>query len=111
MNINWQEEFQVAITISDTQGNVLYMNQKAAKTFESYGGKELIGKSLLNCHKPESVEKILKLLSQEKTNVYTIEKNGVKKLIYQSPWYENGICMGLIELSLEIPFEMPHFIR
>ena len=65
MHINWQEEFQVAITISDAQGNVLYMNQKAANTFANYGGKELIGKSMLNCHKPQSVEKILKLISQE----------------------------------------------
>ena len=39
------------------------------------------------------------------------EKNGVKKLIYQTPWYENGEFMGLVEFSLEIPFEMPHYIR
>jgi hypothetical protein len=41
-------------------------------------------------------------------NVYTIEKNGVKKLIYQSPWYYNGEYAGFVELSLEIPFEMEH---
>ena len=40
-----------------------------------------------------------------------IEKNGVKKIIYQSPWYKEGEYAGFVELSLEIPLEMPHFIR
>ena len=50
-------------------------------------------------------------MEEHATNAYTIEKNGVKKLIYQTPWYENGEFMGLVEFSLEIPFEMPHYIR
>ena len=32
-------------------------------------------------------------------------------MIYQAPWYEDGILAGLVELSLEIPFNMDHFIR
>ena len=36
----------------------------------------------------------------------------VKKLIYQTPWWkEDGSFGGLIEYSIEIPFEMPHFVR
>jgi hypothetical protein len=35
----------------------------------------------------------------------------VKKLIYQTPWYAGGEYAGFVEISLEIPFEMPHFIR
>jgi hypothetical protein len=50
-------------------------------------------------------------METQQTNVYTIEKNGVKKLIYQAPWYEEGQYCGFLELSLEIPFEMPHFNR
>ena len=50
-------------------------------------------------------------MSAREKNVYTIEKNGVKKMIFQSPWYKDGIYAGFVELSLEIPFEMPHFIR
>ena len=45
------------------------------------------------------------------TNVYTIEKGGVKKLIYQAPWYQDGEYRGIVELSLPIPFVMPHFVR
>jgi len=41
----------------------------------------------------------------------TFEKDGVKKLIYQCPWFEDGKYAGFVELSLEIPFEMEHFVR
>jgi len=46
-----------------------------------------------------------------RVNAYTIEKRGVRKLIYQAPWFRDGIVQGLVELSLEIPDAMPHFIR
>jgi hypothetical protein len=52
-----------------------------------------------------------RLLETGETNAYTIEKKGVKKLIYQAPWYEDGQYGGFVELSLEIPAQMPHFIR
>jgi hypothetical protein len=51
------------------------------------------------------------MLVEPTTNAYTIEKNGIKKLIYQTPWYENGVYQGFVELSLEIPFEMKHAVR
>jgi hypothetical protein len=51
------------------------------------------------------------MLAARRKNVYTIEKRGVKKLIYQVPWTRDGIYAGFVELSLEIPFEMPHFVR
>jgi len=110
-NNNWSDEFSVAITVSDTDGNILYMNDKSGKTFSKYGGKELIGTNLSNCHKPESWEMITDIMKNNKTNCYTIEKEGIKKLIYQAPWYNNGQPAGLVELSMEIPFVMDHFIR
>jgi hypothetical protein len=51
------------------------------------------------------------MLESGRANVYTIQKNGRRKLIYQSPWYRDGKYAGLVELSLEIPWEMPHFNR
>jgi transcriptional regulator with PAS, ATPase and Fis domain len=111
MSSNWIKEFSVAITVCDKDGIILDMNEKSASTFVSDGGFGLIGKNLFECHSPSSAEKIKELIKEKKINVYTIEKNGVKKLIYQSPWYKNGEMKGLVELSLEIPFEMPHFIR
>ena len=54
---------------------------------------------------------LLEMMQKELKHVYTIEKNGKKKLIYQIPWYENGVYSGFIELSMVIPFEMSHKVR
>jgi transcriptional regulator with PAS, ATPase and Fis domain len=107
----WIKEFPAAITICDEEGIILEMNDKAAKTLEKDGGYKLIGSNMLNCHPDPAREKTERLLAARVKNVYTIEKNSIKKLIYQSPWYKNGEYAGFVELSLEIPFEMSHFIR
>jgi len=107
----WIKEFPAAITVCNTDGIILEMNDKAAKTFEKDGGYKLIGASMFECHPDPARGKVERLLDARVKNVYTIEKNGVKKLIYQSPWYKEGTYAGFVEISLEIPLEMPHFIR
>ena len=111
MNSKWIKEFPAAITVCDTNGIITGMNEKSATVFENDGGYELIGRNMFGCHTDVSKEKIKEIMNKQKPNIYTIEKNGKKKLIYQSPWFENGEMKGLVELSIEIPFEMPHFIR
>jgi transcriptional regulator with PAS, ATPase and Fis domain len=107
----WIREFPAAITVCDADGVILEMNDKAAKTYEEDGGRKLIGSNMLDCHPEPARTKTERLLAAREKNVYTIEKDGVKKLIYQSPWHINGEYAGFVELSLEIPFELPHFIR
>jgi len=107
----WVKEADIAITVSDLNGAIVEMNDKSVDTFQKYGGASLIGQQLNDCHKPHSQKIIADLLTNEKTNIYTIEKGGKKKLIYQAPWYKDGVKSGLVELSLEVPFEMPHFKR
>ena len=69
------------------------------------------------CHPAPAKTKLKGLLEHQQLNAYTIEKtltdgSKVKKLIYQTPWWkEDGSFGGLIEYSIEIPFEMPHFVR
>jgi transcriptional regulator with PAS, ATPase and Fis domain len=108
---DWIKEFPAAITVCDSQGIIVAMNDKAAKTFEKDGGYTLIGKNMLDCHPDSARTKTERLLASQEKNVYTIEKNGIKKLIYQSPWFKEEVYAGFTEISLEIPFEMPHFIR
>ena len=36
---------------------------------------------------------------------------GVRKMIYQTAWRERGEIRGLVEISMELPDEMPHYIR
>jgi transcriptional regulator with PAS, ATPase and Fis domain len=107
----WARQIGCAITVCDRDGIILDMNDKAAATFATDGGRDLVSKNLFDCHGPESQSRIRDLISRQAINAYTIEKNGRKKLIYQAPWYDAGRFMGLVELSIEIPFEMPHFNR
>ena len=110
--LDWVKEFPAAVTVCDGDGIILDMNDKAAKTFEKDGGRKLIGSNMLDCHPEPSRTKTERLLAAQTKNVYTIEKNGIKKLIYQSPWYKNEEFAGFVELSLEIPFgDLPHFVR
>ncbi|MBI3175028.1 MAG: diguanylate cyclase [Chloroflexi bacterium] len=107
----WIKEFPAAVTVCDSNGVILEMNDKAARTFEKDGGYKLVGSNMLDCHPDPARSKVERLLAAREKNVYTIEKNGVKKMIFQSPWYQNGEYAGFVELSLEIPFEMEHFVR
>lgn len=107
----WAKELPIAITVSDKDGKIIDLNDRSAITFSKDGGMELIGKDLLACHPPKAQEMILSMMSSPRVNAYTIEKEGIKKLIYQMPWYENGEFSGLVELSLVLPNDMPHFVR
>jgi PAS domain-containing protein len=108
---DWIKQFPGAIIVCDCKGVILAMNDRAAKTSESDGSDAPIGKNLLDCHPEPARSKVEKLLEACEKNIYTIEKNGVKKLIYQCPWFEDGQYAGFVELSLEIPFEMERFVR
>ncbi len=107
----WMQELPIAITVLNGDGVIVAMNDKSAATFAADGGKELLGKSALECHPEPSRTKLLNMLKDPKANVYTIEKGGVKKLICQNPWYRNGKFSGIVELSIELPAEVPHFVR
>jgi PAS domain-containing protein len=111
MSHAWIQSFPAAITVCDIQGIILEMNDKAIDSFREDGGQKLLGTNLLNCHPEPARAQLQTMLKTQKPNYYTIEKRGIKKLIYQVPWYQNGIYAGFVELSLPIPNEMPHFIR
>jgi transcriptional regulator with PAS, ATPase and Fis domain len=107
----WVKEFPGAVTVCDAEGIITEMNDKAAELFKDDGGRALIGKNVFDCHPEPAHSELAGLMKARQRNIYTIEKNGVKKLIYQSPWYRDGEYAGFIEISLEIPFDMPHFVR
>jgi len=109
--MNWVGEFPAAITVCDHEGIILAMNDKSCETFAEEGGAALIRTNLLDCHPEPARTKVASLLRSGSPNVYSIEKGGTKKLIYQSPWYDEGKYAGFVELSLPIPAEIPHFIR
>ncbi|MDD5571910.1 MAG: PAS domain-containing protein [Bacteroidales bacterium] len=108
---NWTNEFDASITVCDSEGTIIEMNKKSIDTFEKYGGAKLIGTNLFDCHPEPARSKLKEMIVSEKSNVYTIEKNGVRKMIIQKPWYEKGTCSGIVEISIEIPAQMEHFVR
>jgi PAS domain S-box-containing protein len=107
----WIKEFPAAITVCDSKGIILEMNDRAAEGFQDQGGEKLIGTNLLECHPEEARLKLEQLMKTRKLNVYTVEKHGVRKLIYQSPWYDGGEYSGFVEISLVIPEQIPHIVR
>lgn len=106
---DWAEGVNCAVTICDADGVILYMNRRSRETFASHG--PLIGKNLFECHSPESQAKIRHLLATGESNAYTIEKNGLHKMIYQTPWRRDGQIAGLVELSMVIAPTLPHHVR
>jgi PAS domain-containing protein len=111
MNHLWIQSFPAAITVCDISGTILEMNDRAIDSFKEDGGEKLIGTNLLNCHPEPARSQLEEMLRTQKQNTYTIEKHGSKKLIFQTPWYDSGRYSGFVEISLPIPFVMPHFIR
>lgn len=108
--VRWAEGLNCAVTVCDAQGIVLYMNNKARETFAKSG--DMRGRSLLPCHSERSRTIIADMLATGRSNCYTIEKQGVRKMIYQTPWRdEQGLIAGLVEISMVIPADMPHYIR
>lgn len=105
----WSDEINCAVTVCDAQGVIIYMNEKARQTFAGHG--DLIGHSLFDCHNEASRIKIRELLSTGGSNAYSIEKRGVRKMIYQTAWRKNGVVCGLVEFSMVLPDVLPHYIR
>ncbi len=108
---DWVKEFPGPVVVSDIAGVIIEMNDKAAEWFADKGGRELVGKNLLDVHQEQSQAKIRQMMEKRDRNVYSIEKDGRKVLIYQSPWYRKGSFAGLVEFGLEVPAEIPHHVR
>jgi PAS domain S-box-containing protein len=107
----WVDQFPGAITVCDTEGRIVGMNAASRETFAADGGEKLIGTNVLDCHPEPSRTKLAEMMAERRPNVYTIQKRGRKKLIYQAPWFKDGAYAGFVELSFEIPWDMPHFNR
>ena len=107
----WVKEFPAAVTVCDTEGRILEMNDRSLEVFAADGGAALLGANVLDCHPEPSRTKLAGMMKDGRANVYTIRKDGKRKLIYQAPWHKDGVYAGFVELSLEIPWDMPHFDR
>lgn len=101
-------EFPAAIEVCDRDGVLLYVNDRAAATV---AGRDQLGTQILDCHPEPARVKLEEMLASGQPNIYTIERAGQRKLIYQAPWYVDGVYAGFIELALPLPEDLPHFVR
>ena len=81
------EADKAAIVICDIEHKIIYMNPAAINRYEKWGGKNLMGQSLLNCHNDKSREMIIKVLewfkaSKNNNIVYTSYNEKENKDVY-----------------------------
>ena len=76
-----------AVVICNLEHTIVYMNPVAITRYEKWGGKNLLGKSLLDCHNEKSRESINKVLEWFRTSkdhniVYTFHNEKENKDVY-----------------------------
>ena len=90
------------MVICNLEHEIIYMNPAAVLSYEKWGGDKLIGRNLLDCHNPESVEQIKKVVewfaADESHNiVYTFHNEKQNKDVYMVALRENGQLIGYYE--------------
>lgn len=96
------EQDRCAIVICNLKHEIIYMNPAAVINYKKRGGEKLIGKSLLDCHKPESREKIIQVLdwfssSVEHNIVYISYKKRQNKDVYMVALRDGEKLIGYYE--------------
>ena len=105
----WADDTNCAITVCDADCRIIYMNEKSRQVNARFGNP--LGHNLMEYHGDRAKAIIRRLLDTGGVNCYTIQKGEVKKMIYQTAWRRDGKVAGLIEISMEIPQEMDHYVR
>lgn len=108
-DFSWAENLTCAVTVCDADGIILFMNERSRQTFARHG--DIIGHNLFDYHKPESASKIRHMLATGEDNSYFVIKEGVRKLIHQTPWKLNGKIAGMVEFSTILPEDIKTIVR
>lgn len=97
------EQDRCAVVICNPEHEIIYMNPAAKERYAKRGGAALVGKSLLSCHNPHSVEMIKKVTawfaeSAEHNIVYTYRNEKENKDVYMVALRdEAGTLIGYYE--------------
>lgn len=81
------DQDRASVVICNLQHEILYLNPAAIKNYEKWGGEQLVGRSLLHCHNPQSKESIQRVVdwfaADESHNlVYTSHNEKQNKDVY-----------------------------
>ena len=97
------EQDRCAVVICNLENEIIYMNPTAIARYQKWGGAALIGKSLLDCHNPNSSKMIKKVVlwfakSKENNIVYTSNNEKENKDVYMVALRdEDGTLIGYYE--------------
>ena len=97
------EADRAAVVLCDLEHTIVYMNPAAAVRYEKWGGKDLVGKNLLNCHNEKSREMITRIVkwfmaSRDHNLVYTSYNPKENKDVYMIALRDdNGTLIGYYE--------------
>ena len=96
------DQDRAAVVICNLEHEIIYMNPAAVRNYEKWGGDQLMGKSLLDCHNPESVKRIKKVVdwfaADESHNiVYTFHNEKQNKDVYMVALRDEGKLIGYYE--------------
>ncbi len=107
----WVKELPAEVMVCDSGGIILTMNDEAETLFAEDGGRSLLGTNALDCHPDSSRARLEEMLEKHTANAYYSTEKGEKRFFFQAPWYNEGRFAGLVEISFQVPDELPHFIR
>lgn len=94
---------RMPVVICDLAHTIVYMNNAAAKNYEKWGGFELMGQNLKDCHSPRSgeiIDKVVAWFKEDKANnmIHTEKSSKAFKDIYMVALRdENGELIGYYE--------------
>jgi PAS domain S-box-containing protein len=96
------DQDRAAVVICNLEHEILYMNSAAVENYKKWGGDKLLGKSLFDCHNPESREKIQQVVdwfSKDESHniVYTFHNAKQNKDGYIVALRDGGKLIGYYE--------------
>ena len=97
------EQDRSAMVLCDLEHTIIYMNPTAGERYAKYGGMELVGKSLLDCHSPQANDMIKKVIawfqeSSEHDLIYTFRNEKENKDVYMVALRgDDGTLIGYYE--------------
>lgn len=97
------EQDRSAVVLCDLDHTIIYMNPAAGERYAKHGGMALVGRSLLDCHSPQSNDMIRRVTawfseSREHNLIYTFRNERENKDVYMVALRdESGELIGYYE--------------
>ena len=96
------DQDRASVVICNLKHEIIYMNPAAVISYAKRGGDKLIGRSLLDCHNPESRDKIQQVVEWFAANeshniVYTFHNEKQNKDVYMVALRDEGKLIGYYE--------------